>query len=639
MWRFISCSFIIWLLITTQSDCKKCKNNNCQYLKFRKSLDQLFDELNNYKIDGNCKVSETCAISWMNFYNKAFSKIYEGVSYLEYEFSTNMNEENQKRVIEVDAFLNRFILIARDKSLEYNISESWDESLKRQFKFARLASLTEIIIPNQEEKIEFSSLSKKLEYIYATAKVCDNSTNECLALEPEITEIMTNSRDYDKLLWVWKGWHDATGPKMRDIYTRTVEIRNKAARENGYKDLSEKWMEDFEDDNFEKNYDDLFEQIRPLYEQLHAYVRRKLKNVYGSKYPPTLNPKLIPAHLLGNMWAQSWENIYELVTPYPDVRAFNLSQNLLEQNYTVEKMFKLSEEFFTSIGLYKMTHSFWKNSMLTKPKDREVQCHASAHDFYNGYDFRIKMCTTITAENFFIAHHEMGHIEYYMAYKDQPFIFKTGANSAFHEAIGDTIALSVQTTKHLRAINLIDFESMSKEQEINFLMMMALNKVAFLPFGYLVDKWRWDLFRDKFNSSNYNQKWWEMIKQFQGIESPIERNEDYFDPAAKFHIASNVPYARYFLSFILQFQFYESLCKLSKHEGPLYNCDFYASKSAGEKFKEMLKLGASKHWSYTLKMLTGETVVSASSLLEYFKPLYEWLIEENSKYPNDKVGF
>ncbi|RNA14455.1 angiotensin-converting enzyme-like [Brachionus plicatilis] len=602
------------------------------------SSQELENLLRNFPVlvnDTICTQSESCARNWINNYNDLLERINQRGSYLEYKFETDINEENERELIDYAPMSNRFLELTKPTASQFlENCDFWAPDLRRMLFFAAQG----IIFKDEKDVIEFSELSSKLESIYATAKVCETESN-CLTLDPELSSLLKDSRDYEKLLWAWKGWHDQTGPKMRHIYARTVEINNKASKENGYKDLSERWIEDFEDDEFEAKYDELFLRIKPLYSQLHAYVRRKLKGVYGLNYPENHDPKLIPAHLLGNMWAQSWDNIFDIVVPFPNEEQINFTKVLVNNQYTPIKMFQASEEFFMSLGLFEMAPRFWKFSDIVKPAGRNFQCHASATDFFTGDDFRIKMCTSVDDENFYTIHHEMGHIEYYMAYKDQPAIFRSGANSAFHEAIGDTIALSVQTPKHFKEINIIDDDTMTKEQEINFLMLVALKKLAFLPFGYLMDKWRWDVFRGNVNESNYNQKWWQMRNKFQGLESPVERTENDFDPGAKYHIASYTPYARYFISHFLQFQFYKSLCKHADHQGPLYKCDFYRSEKAGFFLKKMLEMGASKHWSIALNTLTGETEVTADAIFEYFEPLQDWLQEENSKFLDDIPGF
>lgn len=431
---------------------------------------------------------------------------------------------------------------------------------------------------HDEDANESSRINNELNEIYATAKVCNKS--ECFTID-KINEIMANSRDADKLEWIWKEWHEATGPKLKDLFAQSIMLQNKAAQESGYNDLSELWIEEFEKDNFENLIDDLYESIKPLYEQLHAYVRRKLSSLYrlGDK------SKLIPEHLLGNMWAQSWENIFDIVQPYKNVPLVNITEKLLEKNYSVERIFFEAESFFVSMSLPRMTPTFWKESLFVRPSDRSIQCHASASDFFNGFDYRIKMCTKINSEDFNVVHHEMGHIEYYMNYAHQPAIFRAGANSAFHEAIGDTISLSVYSQKHLYRKGFVKKEDLSYEEMINFLMNMALKKIAFLPFSYLVDKWRWNVFRGNITSENYNREWWNMKVKYQGVMAPIKRNESYFDPGSKYHVAANVPYVRYFLSHFHQFEFYEALCKLSGHKGLLFNCDFFGSKRAGDSLK------------------------------------------------------
>ena len=303
-------------------------------------------------------------------------------------------------------------------------------------------------------------------------------------------------------------------------------------------------------------------------------------------------------------------------------------------------LFKNAENLFTSLGFNPMTDTFWKNSIIVKPTDgRPFQCHGSAFNFFNGFDYRIKMCTQVTDNYYSVVHHEMGHIQYFMSYIQQPFIFQNGANSGFHEAIGDTIALSASTPTHFKTIGLLNDFNASHQFEINFLMKEALKKFAFIPYAYLIDKWRWNVFRGLITPQNYNEKWWEFIKNFQGIEPPMNRNESFFDPGAKFHIPAYVPYNSYFIATFLQFQFYESLCRYARHTGPLYLCDFYGSKNAGKKFEDMMKLGASKHWSHALKSLTNSDRIDPSAILTYFKPLMQWLVKENARFPDDPVDW
>jgi peptidyl-dipeptidase A len=453
-------------------------------------------------------------------------------------------------------------------------SKPWNEMNKRMiFLASRGFSFKDNRIAN-----ELSRISNQIAEIYATAKVCDQS--ECFTPD-KLNEIMANSRDSDKLEWIWKGWHEVTGPKLKDLFSQRIELNNRAAQENSYEDLSEFWIEEFETNNFESIVDNLYESIKPLYEQLHAYVRRKLDSFYRLGH----KSKLIPEHLLSNMWGQSWENVFDIVQPYKNVPVVNITEKLLEKNYTVEKIFRDAENFFVSLGLPRMTPTFWKKSLFVRPSDLQVQCHASAFDFFNGFDYRIKMCTKINSEDFYVVHHEMGHIEYFMNYAHQPAIFRSGANSAFHEAIGDIISLSVSSQKHLYRKGFVEKEELSYEEMINYLMNMALKKIAFLPFGYLVDKWRWNVFRGNITSDKYNREWWNMKLKYQGVEAPMKRNESYFDPGSKYHVAVDVPYVRYFLSHIYEFEFYEVLCKLSGHKGPLYNCDFFGSKKAGNSLK------------------------------------------------------
>ncbi|XP_029646875.2 angiotensin-converting enzyme [Octopus sinensis] len=392
---------------------------------------------------------------------------------------------------------------------------------------------------------------------------------------------------------------------------------------SGYDDLGQFWRSVY-GSSIEKDVEDLLNQIMPLYKLFHAYVRRKLKEKYGKEHFPSSGT--IPAHLLGNMWAQEWNNIKDIVLPTN--LSFDVTDTLQQKNYTAKQMFKLSEEFFTSLGLKEMTNTFWKKSILTKIKDKTMVCHASAWDFFKKDDYRIKMCTEITMEDLIVIHHEMGHIQYYQQYADQPIYFREGANPGFHEAVGDTLALSVSTPEHLKKIGLLKDYTPSNESSINFLMMSALEKLVFIPFSYVVDTYRWKLFSGKIKESEYNKAWWDMRCKYQGLSAPVSRSEEDFDPGSKMHIANAIPYIRYFVSHLIQFQFHEALCKAANYTGELHKCDIYKSPEAGRKMEAMLKLGSSKPWQDALEQLTGTRKLDAKSMLTYFKPLEDWLKNE-----------
>ncbi|MCL2660637.1 MAG: M2 family metallopeptidase, partial [Acidobacteriaceae bacterium] len=380
-----------------------------------------------------------------------------------------------------------------------------------------------------------------------------------------------------------------------------------------------------------------WKQLKPLYRELHAYVRYKLIQKYGAAAERP--DGMIPAHLLGNMWAQEWGNIYDLVAPPPTdseagYKMYDLAAALKRQIGPVsdleaaKKMAKYGEGFFTSLGLDPLPESFWTRSMLIRPRDRDVVCHASAWNVDNEQDLRIKMCITVDADNFTTVHHELGHNFYQRAYRHQPFMFRNGANDGFHEAVGDTIALSI-TPDYLMRLRLID-KVPPPEGDIPLLLHTALDKVAFLPFGLLVDKWRWQAFSGETQPEDYNKAWWALREKYQGVAPPVERSEAEFDPGAKYHIPGNVPYVRYFLARVYQFQFYKAMCDAAGYKGPLNRCSFYGSKAAGDKLNAMLEAGQSKPWQQTLKQMTGSDHLDAGPMLEYFAPLYEWLKQQNA---------
>lgn len=479
-----------------------------------------------------------------------------------------------------------------------------------------------------------AEISTQLESMYGKGKACspkfkghgEDKTSECLALG-ELSKLMTKSRDYDLLLEVWKGWRSIS-PPMRPMYQEMVALGNEGARELGFRDVSDIWKGgyDMSAEDFHKEMDRLWTEVKPLYEKLHCFARGRLRKQYGKDKIAEKAP--IPAHLLGNMWAQEWGGLYKEMEPYPGKGEADMTKQLKAKKYDALKMVKLGEGFFTSLGMDPLPKTFWERSLFLKPKDREVECHASAWDVSMSGDLRIKMCIEVNHEDLVTIHHELGHNYYFHYYNNLPALYQQGANDGFHEGIGDTLALSV-TPGYLAKIGLLDKAPSDDKAELNVLMQRALEGIAFLPFGKLIDEWRWDVFSGKTPPAKYNEAWWTLRKKYQGVVPPIPRSEQDFDPGAKYHIPSNVPYTRYFIARILQYQFHRALCKASGHTGPLHTCSIYGNKEAGAKMIAMLKLGSSKPWPEALKVMTGETRMDATAIIDYYKPLIEWLDGQN----------
>jgi peptidyl-dipeptidase A len=499
--------------------------------------------------------------------------------------------------------------------------------LARKFKLLKLS--VDIPAPaDPAAQAELSKIAASLDGDYGKGTWCPDGNKENCKQLPDIEKIMANSRDPQELLAAWKGWH-AIAPPMRDRYIRLVELGNQGARTMGFADVGAMWRSgyDMPPDDFAKELDRLWTQVRPLYLSLHAYVRWKLAEKYGKDVVKEDAP--IPAHLLGNMWSQEWNNIYPLVAPADTNSAGpDVSAALRAKNLDARGMVRYAEGFFTSLGFEPLPPTFWERSLFTKPRDREVVCHASAWDIDYKNDLRIKVCIDPTAEDFTTVHHELGHNFYQRAYDDLSPLFMNGANDGFHEAIGDTIALSV-TPEYLKQIGLIDTVPPASA-DISLLLDRALDKVAFLPFGLLIDQWRWKVFSGEIKPADYNKTWWELRRKYQGIAPPVARTEADFDPGAKYHVAANVPYTRYFLSYILQFQFHRALCKEAGYTGPLNRCSIYGNKAAGAKFAKMLAMGQSRPWPDALETLTGQRQMDATAILDYFAPLKKWLDEQNA---------
>jgi peptidyl-dipeptidase A len=506
--------------------------------------------------------------------------------------------------------------------------------LARKFKLLKL-SLVAPAPNNDAERKELTEIAAWLDGTYGKGKYCKpqpDGKQKCYSLN-DLERIMATSTNPDELLDAWVGWHKISVP-MRPKYARFVELSNNGARELGFKDTGAMWRSNYDmpPDEFSAEMERLWRQVEPLYVSLHAYVRRQLIKKYGKIADRP--DGMIPAQLLGNMWAQEWGNIYPVVAPQNSGQGYDLTE-LLKQHHVDELgIVHYAENFFKSLGFAPLPQTFWERSLFTKPQDRDVVCHASAWDIDNKEDLRLKMCIEVRDTDFVTVHHELGHNFYQRAYMKQPTLFQDSANDGFHEAVGDTIALSV-TPSYLKEVGLLDTVP-PETADVGYLLKMALDKVAFLPFGLLIDKWRWEVFSGQITPEQYNKLWWDLKAKYQGVAPPVERSEADFDPGAKYHIASNTPYARYFLARILQFQFQRALCQAAGETGPLHRCSIYKNAAAGARLNKMLSMGKSQPWPDALEAISGQRQMDATAILDYFAPLKKWLDEQNQ---GEKLGW
>lgn len=516
--------------------------------------------------------------------------------------------------------------------------------------------------PKDPKKLEeLTQLATRMEGMYGAGSYCsgEGTARTCRDIG-QLSDVLAKSRDYDAQLDAWQGWHTVSVP-MRKDYVRFTELVNEGAKEMGFADAGEMWRSGYDMSPAElaSESDRLWGQVKPLYEQLHCYARTRLDAQYG-KDRGEIKGGLLPAHLMGNLWQQDWSNLWDILQPYKQAGGLDINSALerlaaadlarelakpaaasgsaAERSFmaqraaqlaTAKAMTERAQDFYVSLGMPKLPESYWQKSQFIKPLDRDVVCHASAWDMNMAGDVRTKMCIVPSEEELTTIYHELGHIYYDLAYNKQPPIFQNGAHDGFHEAIGDTIVLAM-TPKYLASVGLVDEPKQSKEALIDAQMRMALAKVAFLPFGLMIDRWRWGVFDGSIKPDGYNKAWWQLKAKYQGVAPATPRGEDFFDPGAKYHVPGNTPYTRYFLSHILQFQFYKALCDASGHKGPLYECSFYGNKEAGQRYWAMLSKGNSQPWQQTMKELTGGEKMDASAVLEYFAPLQDWLKQQNA---------
>ncbi|XP_032417398.1 angiotensin-converting enzyme 2 [Xiphophorus hellerii] len=579
------------------------------------------------------------------FDQNASEKMYK-YSLASWAYNTDITQENLDKESELGQIWSTFYTQISEESRNYPIDQINDPVIKLQ-----LISLQDkgSGALSADKASHLNKVMGEMSTIYSTATVClkDDPLN-CQTLEPGLEYVMSNSRDYEERLHVWEGWRREVGKRMRPLYEDYVDLKNEAAKLNGFEDYGAYWRYNYEtlDEDVSYKYTrkqlmedvrSIYKEIMPLYTELHTYVRSRLMEVYPG-YIDSQGP--LPAHLLGDMWGRFWTNLYPLSVPYPEKPDIDVSSTMVQQGWDEMRFFKEAEKFFMSVGLYKMFDNFWTNSMLVKPNDgRKVVCHPTAWDMGNREDFRIKMCTKVNMDDFLTVHHEMGHNQYQMAYRNLSYLLRDGANEGFHEAVGEIMSLSAATPKHLQSLGLLPSDFIyDSETEINFLLKQALTIVATLPFTYMLEEWRWQVFAGNISKDEWMKRWWEMKRELVGVVEPVPRDETYCDPPALFHVSGDYSFIRYFTRTIYQFQFQKALCDAAGHTGDLSSCDITGSKEAGTKLRNMLELGSSESWTRALETIAGNARMDAGPLLDYFKKLYDWLKENNQKH-NRAVGW
>ena len=558
--------------------------------------------------------------------NAEFRAAYPEISAAQWIASTYINDDSQLIASKAN---ERYLAWLNEKNEQAKpFAQVQGTSAPTNRTLTQLKLATAMPAPSDPAKrAELTEIAARLEATYGAGEYCPDEDDKSTCRDlGQLSETLFENRDWDAQLQAWNGWRTIAQP-MRSDYQRFVELVNQGASELGFANVGEMWRAgyDMSPAEFEKETDRLWEQVKPLYDELHCHVRHELTERYGDKMPAD---GTIPAHVTGNMWAQDWAALYPQLEPFPGASNLDVDGALENSGMDAKAMTRRAEDFYTSLGMPALPESFYAKSQFVKPADREVVCHASAWDMNLKGDVRIKMCIKPTEEEFRTIYHELGHIYYYLAYNDLPPLFQAGAHDGFHEAIGDTVMLSL-TPNYLSSIGLVGAVQENEQATINEQMKLALEKVVFLPFGKLIDQWRWAVFDGRITPENYNAGWWELRKRYQGVSAPNERTEQDFDPGAKYHVPGNTPYTRYFLAHILQFQFHKALCEAAGHTGPLHTCSIYGNEAAGEKFWAMLKRGNSQTWQATLKEMTGSEQMDASAIVDYFQPLMSYLKEKN----------
>jgi peptidyl-dipeptidase A len=558
--------------------------------------------------------------------NRGLRHVYVESTVAAWNHLTNLTPDNEKKEAQSTAQVMAYLSAVIPLAARFDTVKT-DQLTRRQLTLLKRSTVLPAPL-NTADRTRLATVASQLQSMYGKGKACRliNGTEHCRDLEM-LEKVMRESQDPQELLQAWQDWRE-TSKAMKALYQELLTLGNTGAKTVNFKDMGDLWRSQYDmaPIEFENEIKRLWKQVEPLYKALHCHVRAHLNQKYGDQIVAL--DQAIPAHLLGNMWAQDWSYLYEDLIPFRKQKSLNISKALQAKKYTPKSLTRLAEDFFTSLGFDPLPKTFWTRSLFEKPTDREVVCHASAWDVHYNNDLRLKMCVKIDQEDLIILHHELGHHYYFQSYYTLPIILQEGANDGFHEGIGDTLALSV-TPQYLYQKGILPQASENPKAILNQQMKMGLEKLSFLPFGLLVDLWRWRVFSGQILPDQYNQEWWRLREDIQGIKAPIKRDVDAFDPGAKYHIASHTPYMRYFIAHILQFQFHRALCKVSGHQGPLHTCSIYGSKEAGKRLQQMLALGAQVPWPQALAKLTGETRMDASAILDYFKPLAHYLERQN----------
>ncbi|XP_063068775.1 angiotensin-converting enzyme 2 [Engraulis encrasicolus] len=579
---------------------------------------------------------EKKAAEFLERFDESATALMYNYSLASWAYNTNITDENSQKLSEQGRIWGAFYSVASEEAQTFPIDQISNLEMKLQLLTLQDKGSGAL---DADKGAHLSKVLSEMSTLYSTATVCKkDDPYDCQTLEPGLEYVMANSRDYYEQLHVWEGWRVEVGKNMRHLYEDYVDLKNEASRLNGFKDYGDYWRwnyETLEEGKYNYTRDQLMDDVRriyqetlPLYKELHAYVRDKLQKTYPDHISSEGG---LPAHLLGDMWGRFWTNLYPLSVPYPGKTDIDVTEAMKAQGWTVDRMFREAETFFMSVGLYKMFDNFWNDSMLEKPDDgTRVVCHPTAWDMGNREDFRIKMCTEVNMDHFLTVHHEMGHNQYQMAYRNLQYPLRDGANEGFHEAVGEIMSLSAATPSHLKALGLLPANfTDDNETEINFLLKQALTIVATLPFTYMLEEWRWQAFQGTIPKEEWMEEWWRMKREMVGVVEPLPRDESYCDPPALFHVSGDYSFIRYFTRTIYQFQFQAALCEAAGHTGPLFKCDITNSTAAGGKLRSMLELGRSTSWTKALEQISGETKMNSQPLLDYFQDLHDWLKKDN----------
>lgn len=559
---------------------------------------------------------------FLEYYNGIYQRLYTVAQEAAWTASTDVTPENTGRRIGAEqakaAFVGSPFVIERTRALLQHTNEL-DELTVRQLRMIWLraaeapGTIPDVVTARVTAEAQQSAVLDGFQFKWMRP---GTATPEPITPN-QIDDLLQTSTNLPERLAVWKASKEI-GVALRPGLLKLRELRNRVAREMGFSSFFALQVAGFGMSTAEMKTltEQLVQQTKPLYEQLHCWARYRLAERYGQPVP-----RLIPAHWLPNRWGQEWPGLVQ-----------EIDLDRLFACKSPEWIVRQAVAYGESLGLPKVPPSFWdKSDLYELPSNatRKKNTHASAWDINLEGDVRSLMSVKPDASWFATAHHELGHIFYQLSYDrpDVPIVLREGASPAFHEAMAETLAAPTMQLPYLKQVGVVPAEL--EFDQVQWLLNSALDQIVFIPWAAgVMTSWEHDFYEGDLSADELNKRWWDYVARFQGIAPPEPRGEEYCDPATKTHINDDpAQYYKYAIAFAIKYQLHMYIAKNILHQDPR-NCSYYGNKELGAFLYNLMKVGATRDWRQLIREATGEDL-SAKAMLEYYAPLMKYLQEQN----------